>query len=56
VVPHGGKAPGSVSPPAPRGDVSSPLAAGAMRTVVLFFATHPTTLGSRKINEIFDQD
>jgi hypothetical protein len=58
VVPHGGKLLRSVSPPASRGDVSSPFDIGVMRTVVVIFTTYllfpaleRLTTNSFKINE-----
>jgi hypothetical protein len=57
VVPHGGKVARSVSPPASRGDVSSPFVTGVMRTVVFIFATQPKTFGNPEIiNGILNQD
>jgi hypothetical protein len=56
VVPHGGKVTRSVSPPATRGDVSSPFITGAVRTVFFIFATQPATPRPRKLNEAFIKD
>jgi hypothetical protein len=50
VVPYGGKVPRSVSPPASRGDGSSPVGTGVKRTVVVICAINPTVPGFQ-INE-----
>jgi hypothetical protein len=51
VVPHDSKVARSVSPPASRGDVSSPLVTGMMRTVVFMFATHPRLSAPETVDE-----
>jgi hypothetical protein len=45
-----------VSPPASRGDVSSPFGTGVMRTSVVIFTTYPTLPNLEAIIETLIQD